>query len=113
MRTYRNAVRIILCVIVFACIVTVGYSIYSAITHRNVYVNYGPPISSAQSQSPVNINTASAEELQKIPGIGAKKAADIVAYRESNGAFSHIEDIMNVPGIGQKTLESIADYICV
>ena len=50
----------------------------------------------------VNINTAPATELQTLPGIGAKTAARIVEYRQKNGPFKKIEELMNVQGIGEK-----------
>jgi competence ComEA-like helix-hairpin-helix protein len=59
----------------------------------------------------VNINTANQETLQSIPGIGAKKAADIVKYREKNGRFKRIDELVNVTGIGEKTLDKILPYI--
>lgn len=55
--------------------------------------------------NPVNINTASAEMLAALNGVGDKKAADIVAYRTTNGKFNKVEDLLNVKGIGEKTLE--------
>ncbi len=61
----------------------------------------------------VNINYADASQLQQIPGVGETKAAAIIAYRESNGAFSAIEDITNVSGIGDATFENMKDYITV
>jgi len=55
---------------------------------------------------PVNINTADAQALSKnIKGIGLKKAAAIVAYREKNGEFKKVEDLTKVKGIGNKLLE--------
>ena len=59
----------------------------------------------------VNINTASEEELGGIPGIGAGKAAAIVKYRQENGAFAAIEEIMKVSGIKEGTFEKIKDRI--
>lgn len=59
----------------------------------------------------VNINTASEQELSAISGIGAGKAAAIVQYRQENGAFSSIEDIMKVSGIKEGTYEKIKDKI--
>ena len=50
----------------------------------------------------VNINTASAAELEALPGIGAAMAARIVEYRQKNGPFKKIEDLMNVRGLGEK-----------
>lgn len=61
----------------------------------------------------VNINTASESELGGIPGIGAGKAAAIVKYRQENGAFASIEDIMKVSGIKEGTFEKIKDKITV
>jgi competence protein ComEA len=62
---------------------------------------------------PVNINTATAAELETLSGIGPKTAKTIVEYREANGPFETIEDIMNVPGIGEGTFEKIKDGITV
>lgn len=61
----------------------------------------------------VNINTASTEELQAIPGVGPSKAEAITAYREENGPFQTVEDITNVSGIGEKTFEKIKSSISV
>lgn len=55
----------------------------------------------------VNINTASAEQLQKVHGIGAKTAELIVAYRNDHGPFQSIDELTHVKGIGKKTLEKI------
>ena len=56
----------------------------------------------AASTAPVNINTASAAEFEELPGIGAAMAARIVEYRQKNGPFKKIEDLMNVRGLGEK-----------
>lgn len=61
----------------------------------------------------ININTASADELMSLPGIGASKAAAIIRYRETNGPFTTIEQLMNVSGIGPATFESLKDLITV
>ena len=59
----------------------------------------------------VNINTAGAEELMTLPGVGEAKAADIIAYREANGGFSSPEDIMQVSGIKDAMFQKIRDKI--
>ncbi|MEX5397920.1 helix-hairpin-helix domain-containing protein [Streptococcus sp. ZJ93] len=61
----------------------------------------------------VNLNTATEVDLQTISGIGAKRAADIIAYRESNGRFQSVDDLKNVSGIGTKSLENIRPYVTV
>ena len=61
----------------------------------------------------ININTASAEELAQLKGIGPSHAAKIVAYREKNGPFKMPEELMQVSGIGQKTLEANQENIIV
>ena len=61
----------------------------------------------------VNINTAGAAELKTLNGIGDKRAADIVSYRDSHGTFSCIEDIMKVPGIKDGIFSKIKEDIKV
>ena len=56
---------------------------------------------------PLNINTAVAEDLDLLPGIGPSKAAAIIDYREKHGDFKRKEDIQNVPGIGPAIFEQI------
>ena len=68
---------------------------------------------SADSIQLININTASEEELQKLPGIGEKLAAVIVEYRRKNGPFPETRDLLNIPGIGMKTFEKIKAQIVV
>jgi competence protein ComEA len=61
----------------------------------------------------VNINTATASELDALPGIGPTTAQAIVDYRLKHGSFQFIQDIQNVPGIGPATYDRIKDYITV
>ena len=61
----------------------------------------------------VNLNTASAADLQKLNGIGQKKAEQIIAYREQNGQFKKIEDLMQVSGIGEKTFAALKDQLAL
>ena len=59
------------------------------------------------------INTAPAEELERLPGIGESRAAAIVAYREEHGPFMSAEDLLNVNGIGEGILNKVRDYIAL
>ncbi|NMB31843.1 MULTISPECIES: helix-hairpin-helix domain-containing protein [Lactobacillus] len=61
----------------------------------------------------VNLNTADVAGLQKLTGIGEKKAEQIIAYREQNGSFKKVEDLMQVSGIGEKTFASLKDQLTV
>ena len=63
--------------------------------------------------SEIDINTASVTDLDRLSCIGESRAMDIIKYREENGNFSRIEDIMNVPGIGEKIFEEIKGQITV
>lgn len=62
---------------------------------------------------PVNINTADVDTLTALPGIGQVLAERILAYRQQNGPFRAIEEIMKVEGIGEKKAEAILDLITV
>jgi len=62
---------------------------------------------------PLDLNTATQEELESLPGIGPSKAADILAYRDSHGPFLSLDDLVNVPGIGDVTVDSLRDYLIV
>src|SRR3990172_5430537 len=61
----------------------------------------------------VNINTASAEQLSTLPGIGPKLAARIVDHRQKSGAFKSTQELMNVQGIGEKNYQSLQPYLTV
>ncbi len=66
-----------------------------------------------ESNGKINLNTASQEELETLPGIKTVKAQSIIAYRQKCGAFRKIEDIKNISGVGDKLYEQIKDYITV
>lgn len=85
-----------------------------------VFMAAAPPFSAAApaagaqaTEGKININTASAEELQALPGIGPSYAQRIVEHREKNGPFKKVEDLLNVRGIGEKTFEKIRDRLTI
>ncbi len=65
------------------------------------------------AESPLDINLASPEELDLLPNIGEKRASDIIAFREEQGGFQSIEEIMLVSGIGEGIFEDLKEFITV
>ncbi|TCS75591.1 helix-hairpin-helix domain-containing protein [Muricomes intestini] len=66
-----------------------------------------------EKEGKININTASKEELKSLPGIGDAKADSIISYRESNGGFQSVEDLMQVEGIKEGVYNKIKDKIII
>ncbi len=65
------------------------------------------------AKAAVNINTATAAEFEGLPGIGARTAARILEYRQKNGPFKKIEDLMNVRGVGEKSFLKLKPQLTV
>ncbi len=70
-------------------------------------------VAEEEANAEVNINTATAEELSTLEGIGEMKAESIIEFRGNHGHFTKIEDLKNVKGIGDKIFEKIKDQITV
>lgn len=92
-----------------------GWFGYGTITPQDVavtsYITSVP--SDVVFENKVNINTASAKQLEELPSIGETIAARIVAYREEQGAFATVDDLRSVKGIGEKTMEKLRPYVTV
>ena len=75
----------------------------------------GRPAPSATNvaRSPVNINTATVTDFETLPGIGAKTAARIIEYRQKNGPFRKVEELMNVRGVGEKSFLKLKPQLTV
>ena len=82
---------------------------------RGAVASVGEPIvrQTPETGGLLDVNTATAEELETLPGIGEKLAAAIVSYREENGPFESVWMLESVSGIGKGKLEAIAPYVCV
>lgn len=59
----------------------------------------------------VNLNTATAEQLTAVPGIGVKLASRIVEHRQKNGSFKSVQELMNVKGVGEKSLVKLEPFL--
>ena len=75
--------------------------------------NKPPAAAAASSAAPVNLNTATQTQLETLPGIGAKAAERIIEYRQKNGGFKKLEDLMNVQGIGEKNFLKLKSKLSV
>jgi competence protein ComEA len=64
-------------------------------------------------ESPLNINTATQAQFEALPGLGAKVAERIIEYRQKNGNFKKVEDLMNVKGIGEKSFLKLKPLLTV
>jgi competence ComEA-like helix-hairpin-helix protein len=96
----------LLCLAIAACV---------RLPHRTLSTTgqFAPATSLAESDSVprVNINTATAEELEKLPGIGRGLAARVIAYRERFGRFRRVEHLIMVRGIGERRFRRLRPFI--
>jgi len=72
-----------------------------------------PQAAAATPQFPINLNTATAEQLEAIPGIGPVLAQRIIEYRQTHGRFQSVDELLEVRGIGPKRLENMRPYVVV
>ena len=112
----RKSEKVFICLFFLAFLAAIGLTIHLRIVQDRPglvslsnYPNSGnlPYIENGL----VNINIASSQQLQLVPGIGEGLSKRIVADRNSNGPFSSVEDVMRVKGIGQKTYDKIKSFI--
>jgi competence protein ComEA len=70
-----------------------------------------PAAASAEAPGRIDLNTATPEQLESLPGIGPALAARIVSWREENGGFSSADDLLEVPGLGEKSVDALRDLV--
>ena len=80
---------------------------------RPVVVTVASDPASSSPAWPVDLNTADLEQLDTLPGVGPVTAQAILDYREENGPFQSVDDLVNVYGIGEKTVENLREYVVV
>ena len=104
--------------IAVAFLVIAGIMLYVSLSAPRIYENKSYITSrlsttetTADVSYPLNLNTASAEELATIDGLSEKTALEIVLYREEIGAYSDVGEIMNIKGIGKATYYKVAPYL--
>jgi len=73
----------------------------------------GASAGSGEANGPLNLNSATAEQLDKLPGVGLSTAAAIVAFREQHGAFRSIDQLLDIRGIGPARLEELRPHVTV
>lgn len=71
------------------------------------------PKTATEAAAPLNLNTATQAQLETLPGIGASTATRILEYRQKNGGFKKIEDLMNVRGVGEKSFLKLKPLVTV
>ena len=98
--------------IVSAVLVVFGLAV--ATTAAQETARRSPATSTASASSaPVNLNTASVAQLETLPGIGKATAERILEYRQKNGSFKKVEDLMNVRGVGEKSFLKLKPLVTV
>jgi competence protein ComEA len=99
--------------ILMAAIVGIAVSAAAASAQNKATTPKAAATATATATAPVNLNTATAEQLATIPGVGPRMAERIVDYRQKNGGFKKVEDLMNVSGVGEKSFLKMKPLITV
>jgi competence protein ComEA len=100
-------------VIIFCLALGVAVSANAARTSKNARNGKQAQVATTVAAHSININKASAKSLQAVKGIGPQKAQAIITYRDKNGDFKNVNDILKVKGIGEKWLGKVGKYLTV
>lgn len=91
-------------------LILIAFSLMSGCTSR---ISYEQQTSAATTQNAININTATADEFEKLPFIGRKTAERIIQFREENGRFRRIEHLMQIRGVSEKRFIELQPFLKV
>lgn len=89
-----------------AAVLCVMLAFWYAVPLQSQQVDALPDMTALEEYLMVDLNTADAKELSALPGVGEKKAEEIIRYREENGPFASVQDVLNVSGITQNIVDS-------
>lgn len=104
--------KVVVIFLASALIIGVGLNFFKAVKHSGTKVSEVKVLTEGESSEiGLDINRATVEQLEALPGIGTVIACRIVEYREKHGRFKTVQDLLNVSGIGPKRLAVIKDFV--
>lgn len=98
---------------IIATVLAIGVTVLISLPALASTLQSPPPAAATPSQPAINLNTATIDQLETLPGIGRKTAERILEYRTKSGSFKRIEELMNVKGIGEKSFLKLKPLIVV
>lgn len=107
----KSAFWILLVITIIGAALLTGLFIGRVTSGDRIHMSKTESATEPEDIGPLDINTATIEQLAELPGIGEVLAQRIIDYREKNGLFQSVEELLNVPGIGQSKLNGIINII--